>query len=179
MKHFLPTLLVLLFVLGVYALFSSGSHKQTLGTQTSLTPTPTLAIGSIYPNPTLTPGDVFVNATVGEICQPGYTSKVRDVPVSEKRQVYEEYGLSYPQPKGLYEVDHFIPLELGGSNDIKNLFPEAANPKPGFHEKDIVENYLHERVCSQRMTLEEAQQEIRTDWYKIYKTIPNPQDYKW
>ena len=31
-------------------------------------------------------------------------------------------------------------LELGGSNDIKNLWPEAALPTPGFHEKDAVED---------------------------------------
>lgn len=179
MKRFLPSLLILIFFLGLYVFLSSQNQKQTLGLQINQNPTPTLAIGSIYPNPLLTPGDIFPDSTLEEICQPGYTSKVRDVPVSEKKQVYQEYGLSYPQPKGFYEVDHFIPLELGGSNDIKNLFPEAVVPKPGFHEKDIVENYLHEQVCSGRISLQEAQIEIKTDWYNIYKTIPNPQNYKW
>jgi 5-methylcytosine-specific restriction endonuclease McrA len=50
----------------------------------------------------------------------GYTKKVRNVPVEMKREVYEEYGVTSHDP-GDYEVDHLIPLELGGSNSIKNL----------------------------------------------------------
>jgi hypothetical protein len=32
----------------------------------------------------------------------------------------------FRQPRGAYEVDHLIPLELGGDNVIANLWPEAA-----------------------------------------------------
>ena len=35
-----------------------------------------------------------------------------------KREVYEEYGVT-SHGSGDYEVDHLIPLELGGSNSIK------------------------------------------------------------
>jgi len=45
--------------------------------------------------------------------------------------VYAEYGIVERSP-GEYEVDHDVPLELGGSNDIANLWPEAAAPPPGF-----------------------------------------------
>jgi hypothetical protein len=72
---------------------------------------------------------------------------------------------------GQYEVDHFVSLELGGSNDISNLFPEAAEPKPGFHEKDRVENYLHDQVCRGALTLAEAQREIATNWLAVYETL--------
>jgi 5-methylcytosine-specific restriction endonuclease McrA len=34
--------------------------------------------------------------------------------------------LGYPQQHGAFEVDHLIPLELGGDNVIANLWPEAA-----------------------------------------------------
>ncbi len=96
---------------------------------------------------------------------------MRNVPVEEKRQVYAEYGIQYPQPQGSYEVDHFISLELGGSNDLTNLWPEPSDPKPGFHEKDAVENYLHVQVCNGQITLQVAQQEISTDWYAVYLKI--------
>jgi hypothetical protein len=33
-------------------------------------------------------------------------------------------------------VDHLDPLELGGFNDIKNLWPEPVDPWPGSYEKD-------------------------------------------
>jgi hypothetical protein len=68
-----------------------------------------------------------------------------------------------------YELDHFIPLEIGGSPDsVLNLFPEPyANPY-GAREKDKVENYLHKQICNGTITLQTAQQEIRTNWIAVY-----------
>ncbi len=101
------------------------------------------------------------------VCVSGYSSGVRNVPQSEKNQVYAEYGIASHLP-GQYEVDHSISLELGGSNDISNLWPEVASPAPGFHEKDKVENYLHAEVCAGRMMLLEAQKEISSNWLDVY-----------
>jgi hypothetical protein len=94
------------------------------------------------------------------------------VPTSEKSQVYAEYGITH-HSTGEYEVDHLVSLELGGSNDIANLWPEAANPRPGFHEKDKVENYLHDQVCSGAVSLQQAQVEIATNWLAIYNQMPS------
>ena len=123
------------------------------------------------PDPACTPGAVFATATSGQICVRGYSKSVRAVSISLKRTVYAEYGLKYPQKSGAYEADHFIPLELGGSNEIANLFPEAASPTPGFHEKDLVENYLHNEVCAGRLPLSNAQQEIADDWLTVYNSL--------
>jgi hypothetical protein len=113
---------------------------------------------------------VFANATVSEICVPGYSSSVRNVPYSEKRAVYAEYGIAH-HARGQYEVDHLISLELGGSNAIANLWPEAARPIPGFHQKDALENYLHDQVCSGAMTLAAAQRIIATNWLAEYRKL--------
>src|ERR1700724_2344572 len=78
----------------------------------------------IVPDPKLTPGDAFA-ATIQDLCVPGYTKKVRNVPAEMKREVYEEYGVTSHDP-GDYEVDHLLPLELRGSNSINNLWPESA-----------------------------------------------------
>lgn len=123
------------------------------------------------PDAMCTPGAIFPDATAQVICQYGYTRTVRNVPLSEKDQVYAEYGI-YRHFPGEYEVDHLIPLELGGSNDIANLWPEAASPAPGFHEKDQVENYLHDQVCSGAMPLKDAQREIATNWLSVYNRMP-------
>jgi hypothetical protein len=123
-----------------------------------------------YPDKECTPGAIFKEVTKEQICTPGYSQNVRNVSKNIKNKVYEEYDI-YSHKTGEYEVDHFIPLELGGSNDIANLFPEAAEPKPGFHEKDKVENYLHRQVCAGMITLEQAQIEIVTDWVKILEAF--------
>jgi hypothetical protein len=113
-----------------------------------------------------TPGAIFA-ATKDQICKAGYSSSVRDVPESEKNAVYAEYGVT-SHVTGQYEVDHLISLELGGSNDIANLWPEPASPTPGFHQKDVVENSLHAKVCSGQIDLKLAQFEIADNWPAIY-----------
>lgn len=124
------------------------------------------------PDRACTPGDIIPDATKDKICVSGYSSTVRNVPASEKDAVYAEYGITH-HSAGEYEVDHFVSLELGGSNDISNLWPEAAEPQPGFHQKDKVENYLHDQVCSGSMTLEDAQRQIATNWLAVYNAMPN------
>jgi hypothetical protein len=129
-----------------------------------------LAHGGL-PDSACTPGAIFAHATVQEICTPGYSRSVRNVPYSEKDQAYAEYGIQ-SHYSGQYEVDHLVPLELGGSNDSADLWPEAASPTPGFHQKDEVENYLHDQVCSGAMSLKDAQSEIATNWLAVYNRMP-------
>ncbi len=118
-----------------------------------------------------TPGALLTNATKDVICQQGYARSVRNVPQSEKNQVYAEYGITH-HTAGEFEIDHLVSLELGGSNDISNLWPEAASPTPGFHQKDKVENYLHDQVCSGAVPLQQAQIEIATNWLAVYQQMP-------
>lgn len=125
---------------------------------------------SLYPDPTLTPGDTFPGVTAKEVCTSGYSKSVRNVSSAEKREVIRRYSVNY-QP-GTYEVDHFISLELGGSNAVTNLWPEPYEPHPGARDKDKVENYLHQQVCDGTMTLGQAQDAIRNDWYAVYLHLP-------
>ncbi len=147
---------------------SSGEPHWGVQTKTS----GCMAHGGL-PDSACTPGALIASATKDVICQSGYASSVRNVPESEKNQVYAEYGIASHFP-GQYEVDHLVSLELGGSNDIANLWPEAASPKPGFHEKDKVENYLHDQVCSGAISLHQAQVEIATNWLAVYNQMPRP-----
>ncbi len=128
-------------------------------------------INGSFPDPQCTPGAVFSIVTKEQTCVQGYTKTVRSVSVSLKKKVYREYDVPYPPPFGSYEADHFIPLALGGNNDIANLFPEAAQPKPGFREKDLVENYLHEQVCLGNMSLSSAQKKISANWLDVYNNL--------
>lgn len=122
----------------------------------------------ISPDPQLTPGATLA-VTTDDLCVPGYTQMVRDVPVEVKREVYAEYGITHHEP-GEYEVDHLISLELGGSNSIKNLWPESYETQPwNAHVKDALEDELHRRVCSGELDLKTAQHDISTSWIQAYK----------
>jgi hypothetical protein len=149
------------------ATVTSSTGETHFGVQTKTSGC--LAHGGL-PDSACTPGAIFPNATQQAICKPGYSRSVRNVPTSEKDQVYAEYDITH-HSTGQYEVDHLVSLELGGSNDIANLWPEAASPTPGFHQKDKVENYLHDQVCSGAISLPEAQKEIATNWLAVYNRM--------
>jgi len=126
------------------------------------------AVAAVLPNSALTPGETFADATAVQVCVSGYAGRVRNVLREQYFQLYAAYGLAYPQPSGAYELDHLIPLELGGDNSDRNLWPEPAAPVPGFHQKDELENVLHDQVCTGRLTLADAQHGIAADWLALY-----------
>ena len=133
-----------------------------------------LAVPPQIPNPELTPGAVLTTDR-GKICTPGYSKSVRNVSTVEKNAVYREYGITSHRP-GEYEVDHLISLELGGSNDIANLWPQSYVTSPlNAHAKDKLENRLHALVCSGRITIEAAQKAIANDWTQAYRQYVGPQ----
>ena len=62
--------------------------------------------------------------------------------------MFAEYGITRRAPRE-YEVDHLISLELGGSNSIRNLWPQSYLTQPwNAHVKDRLENNLHAMVVS-------------------------------
>jgi hypothetical protein len=76
----------------------------------------------VLPDPKLTPGDTLPAVTIADICTPGWATEHRHVTESMRDQVYEEYRRI--RGPDCCEVDHLIPLELGGSNNMKNLWPQ-------------------------------------------------------
>jgi hypothetical protein len=121
------------------------------------------------PDPELTPGGVF-EVTLEDICTPGHSKKVRAVTKALRDQVYRSYGIPSYQP-GEYQLDHLVPLSIGGSNSIRNLWPQPNNTSPwDARAKDALERRLLKLVCAGQVDLETAQREIATDWTKAYQT---------
>ena len=136
----------------------------------------------LKPDKKLSPGDVMKGVTVEQICVRGYANVinggVRNVPESERRAVFVEYFGYMPKNPGLYEVDHIISLQLGGSNSIKNLFPQAYTGPWGARVKDRLESWMAADVrhCLKASGHDAAQallalhqKEISTDWIAAYK----------
>lgn len=118
------------------------------------------------PDRRCTPGAVdpaVTQADIGTtICSSGYTERVRP-PESQTEdfkfsQAYPAYGMASGTTA---ELDHLVPLELGGANDAANLWPEAG-PLP--NPKDAAENALRTAVCDGQVSLARAQRAIARDW---------------
>jgi len=131
----------------------------------------------VLPRHDLTPGAIDPRVTQSNIrntiCRRGYTSTVRppfEYTNAMKHRLMRIYGVTGSIHD--YELDHLIPLELGGCPNCEaNLWPEPRNVFPSASEKDEVESYLHDQVCSGGMPLAEAQQQIAADWYAVYRRM--------
>ena len=149
-------LTVALIVTGIAGSTTSGHPKDiVVSAPASLGP---------LPNVQLTPGVVDPLADTHLICTTT-TGARRNTSAATKAEVYREYGAVH-KVAGDFEVDHLIPLELGGADVLKNLWPE---PAPSFHLKDKLENRLHALVCAGTVPLPVAQHAISTDWVAAYR----------
>lgn len=126
----------------------------------------------VLPDRRCSPGATSSGLTKAVICAAGFrTGSIRNVPGPEKYAVEREYGM-VARPYGrAIEIDHIVSLELGGSNDIANLFPEPGSGAAGYHAKDKLENRVHSLVCAGAMTLTAAQQAIAHDWKSLYVRV--------
>src|SRR6478609_2721912 len=118
------------------------------------------------PRHALTPG-VALAVGRARVCTPGYASATRDVSDAEKAAVYNRYGVVWVPYQ--HEVDHLISLELGGSNAIRNLWPEPYAGRWGARTKDVLEDRLHDLVCSGTIGLRYAQRIEARNWVAAYK----------
>ena len=110
------------------------SHPATAASPATPAPAPTTSGPKPIPSPSgtlrwhanvalpdskLTPGGIFPGVTAAQVCVSGWAEAHRNVPDEVRYRVFAEYGLSYGVHDS-YEVDHLIPLELGGSNAVRN-----------------------------------------------------------
>jgi hypothetical protein len=124
------------------------------------------------PDRQCSPGAYDGGLTKAVICSASFrTGTVRNVPESEKHAVEVEYGMAPKSYGRTIEIDHIVSLELGGSNDIANLFPEPGSGAANYHSKDRLENRLHDLVCGGRMTLRAAQRGIASNWIALYRRV--------
>ena len=154
-------------------------------------PAPAALPQSTWPDRAMTPGAVDTAVTDDDICAhdwaPGdpperggdetYSKAARHTSAQLKDAVFDEYHLTNPHDGGQsWEVDHLVPLSLGGRDVEENLWPESRRGD-GMNAwaKDRLEYRLYRLVCdpppgAQRVALATAQEAFRTDWVAAYNT---------
>jgi hypothetical protein len=154
------TVLVFVFVVGM--MIGIFYFIRAMQTQTFNIMTGRSVESTSYPDSKLTPGDIKTD-TMEIVCPTNYGERAKTVNPSVQQEVFNSYGQVYPNDG--YVIDHLIPVELGGSSDPKNLWPQK---KEEARKKDIAETYLRRLVCDGGYSLPQAQYDIKKDWYAVY-----------
>jgi len=91
---------------------------------------------------------------------------------ARRDEILRRYGLP-PGTHPDYEIDHFIPLCLGGSDDPSNLWPQprrSIEKTWNAEAKDRLERLMCNMVCDGQIDIATAQQAFATDWIAAYQT---------
>jgi hypothetical protein len=146
----------------VHGLFAVHDPGEVTGTLTG--PCRTRHHGEL-PDPSCTPGAIdpaVTQANIGStICRSGYTTTVRPPESQTEKFKWDVAEPAYGQHDVSGELDHEVPLELGGANDARNLWVEAGSIP---NAKDAVEDALNKAVCDGKIKLRAAQAAIAQNW---------------
>src|SRR5882724_6880067 len=105
-------------------------------------------------------------ANEAQVCAADFEASVKPMAKWQREQALERYGKRPEDFTG--ELDHLIPISLGGTNDPENLWPLPANKDMGPDQKRELDLKLHELVCPKTLKLKDAQDAIKKDWVKAY-----------
>ena len=126
------------------------------------------AVDHIAPNSDLTPGAV-ISTDMAQVCRPGYAENHGRISSRLKAEIYQRYGIDKAAQH--HEIDRLIPLSLGGSDELGNLWPQSLKTKPwNAVAKNRLALRLHDMVCAGELPLAQAQKEIAEDWIAAYET---------
>ena len=103
-------------------------------------------------------------ATLGVICRHDTKSR-RGVKPKTRAKVLADYNIPLSDQYH-YELDHLIPLAIGGANTAANLWPQ---PQGEADLKDALESRVQDLVCSGAVPLGQAQFEMANDWVAAYQ----------
>jgi hypothetical protein len=119
------------------------------------------------PDAVCTPGS-WVTHRRAVVCAPGY----RGLAIGERSRgiVLRDYGIPRSE-SGRYRIVAVVPLQLGGSRKISNLWPLALARRPGLAEKQRLDLTLGSLACSGRLTVYAAQQAAARNWVRAYQRL--------
>jgi hypothetical protein len=125
------------------------------------------------PKARLTPGETRP-ITMAEVCRYSDAEVIsHNIPEEMQQRVFTAYGIKSPN-SDQFEVDYLITPDLGGTNSIRNLWPQPYSARWNAQVKDKLEQRLHQLVCSGKLDLGTAQHDIAVDWIHAYRKYMGP-----
>ena len=105
-------------------------------------------------NPSVSTTGSYCVSSSADFREIRYNEKIaicnRNVSAKTKDQVYKNYNVNLSD-RILYTIDHKVPLFLGGSNDINNLWPQLKETSSAK-----LENLVYILLSKKKITAQEA-----------------------
>jgi hypothetical protein len=134
-----------------------------------------------WPDNAVTPG--LANPKVTQrnikrtICSPRWVKSARppDRFFATAETAQFERASSALKDPAHYEIDHRIPIEVGGHpRDAANLWAQPLRIEWNALVKDKLETYIQGEVCARRMKLAEGQAVFQRDWVDVFRQYCGP-----
>jgi len=133
----------------------------------------------VVPDAKLTPGDRYEQVTADDLCRPEYLESAKPLSDARKREVFRRYGIKPTTHVVMdgdsqvhiddFAVSHLIPVELGGTDNVKNLWVQSTVTKPwNAQVKARLDHEMYRKVCAGVLTLREAQDTLASNWIAAY-----------
>jgi hypothetical protein len=133
---------------------------------------PSIAMAQL-PSGYKTPG-ATAKVKMEQVCAPDFAKSIKPASNWQRTEALERYGF---RPDGFSgELDHLVPMSLGGSNDPDNLWPFHANGAFTLEAKQALASKLQGMVCARKLSLKDAQDAFRKDWtlsYRVHMKVLN------
>jgi hypothetical protein len=101
-----------------------------------------------------------------DLCNPEFSS----TPVISFKvfaKTFKDYKIANDS-QHLYALDFLIPVSLGGSSAIDNIWPMRLKTKWNYSKKQALNKKLNWMVCNAQLSLGEARQAIKENWIQCY-----------
>jgi poly(3-hydroxybutyrate) depolymerase len=125
----------------------------------------------VTPDRRCSPGAYWSGLTRTVLCSARFRpSAAGGIPRAVQHSTAIQYGLSPGQLGKTVVIDHLVPVGIGGSGDIANLFP-LGRTATGYALKQKLDAKLRTLVCAGQMGLRSAQSAIAANWQALYQKV--------
>lgn len=127
--------------------------------------------------PAMAEGVVDISLTTEQLCSDEWLANNRptyDQLEQEKFRLMKKRDIS-KHARTQYELDHIIPLSLGGmALDPGNTQLQEWRGPSNAWMKNLLEEELHDQVCRGKVPLRQAQVEMGTGWERAFVKYIGP-----
>ena len=108
------------------------------------------------------------------ICKPSYVKKIKSQITNEtSTKIFAEYSIA-KKKRSDYAIDHLVPVDMGGTNALTNLWPIPLKGTATPQRKAVVDAAVRKSMCAGFISLAAAQGLFNISWPSVDTNLVSP-----